>query len=369
YWGQNLPINVGRNNFDTIKIESFRDENAKFEAFKKGLFSVRFEGSPDRWVNGYDFNAVRNALIVRDQVEHNRPMGLLGYAFNTRNPLFADNRVRAALIKPFDFEWVNTNFFHGAYTRSQSFFDNSDLRAKGPASAAERALLAPWMAYVDPDILEHGWTAPVNGNRDNARNNARSAMALLNAAGWEIKEGKLVHAVTGAPFEFEILLSDRSQERIALNYAASLKRLGIKVGVRVVDSAQFQQRLQSFEFDMVPFRWAGTLSPGNEQAYRWGSQAADQAGSYNVAGVKNPAVDDIIQKLVQAKTREELVTAARALDRLLLSGSYAVPLYYQASDRIAWWSEIRHPQRPPLLGWGYGGADFPLSTWWMTSDN
>lgn len=369
YWGRKLPINVGRHNFDEIEMESFRDDNSKFEAFKKGLFTMRYEGDPDRWSNAYDFSATRNALVLMDQFEHHRPSGMYGLAFNTRKSIFSDNRVREALIKPLDFEWMNQNFFHRSYVRSESFFDNSELRASGPASAAERTLLEPWLAYVDPNVLEQGWTAPVNGNRDNARENAKRAMSLLRGAGWAISDGKLKHAATGEPFEFEILLPNRTQERVALNYAASLKRLGIKATVRVVDSAQYQQRLQSFDYDMIPFKWAGSLSPGNEQAYRWGTAAADQPGSYNVAGVKNPAVDAMISELVEAKTRPELVTAARALDRLLLSGSYAVPLYHQTTDRLAWWGELRHPTRAPLLGWGYGGAGFTLSTWWMTGDN
>jgi peptide/nickel transport system substrate-binding protein len=369
YWGQRLPVNVGRNNFEQIKLESFRDNNSKFEAFKKGLFTMRFEGDPDRWTNSYDISATRNALILMDEFKHDRPSGMLGLAFNTRKPLFTDKRVRQALTLPFDFEWMNENFFHGAFTRSQSYFDNSELAAKGPASFAERELLALWAQDLDPSLINQGWTAPVNGDRANARANALKAMALLKEAGWAVKDGALTYSATGQTFEFEILLPNRTHERIALVYAKSLKRLGITANVRVVDSAQYQQRLQTFDYDMVPFRWAGSLSPGNEQAYRWGSEAANQEGSYNIAGVQSPAIDGVIQALVEARTRNELITAARALDRLLLSGYYAVPLYHQTVDRMAWWGELRHPSQTPLLGWGYGGAGFRLSTWWMSADN
>lgn len=369
YWGAKLPLNVGRNNFEKIKIESFRDENSKFEAFKKGLFTLRFEGDPTRWNKAYDFPATRNALILLDEFEHQRPSGMYALAFNTRRGIFADPRVRQALIYPFDFEWMNEHFFYGTYARTQSFFDNSNLAGIGPASFAERALLAPWSAYVDPALMEDGWQAPINGSRENARANAIKAMSLLESAGWHIRDGKLTNDVSGETFHFEILLPNRSQERVALNYGKTLERLGIEVDVRVVDSAQYQQRLQTYEFDMVPFKWSGSLSPGNEQAFRWGSKEADKEGTYNIPGVKNPAVDALIETLVAARTREELVTSAQALDRVLLSGYYVLPLYHEKADRIAWWGEMQHPRRTPMLGWAYGGAGYRFASWWMTSDN
>jgi peptide/nickel transport system substrate-binding protein len=369
YWGQNLPINAGRNNFDVIKVESFRDENSKFEAFKKGLATLRFEGDPTRWNKAYDFTATRNALILLDDFDHKRPSGMYAFAFNTRREIFSDPRVRKALIYPFDFEWMNQNFFYNTYARTQSYFDNSNLSAIGPASAQERTLLAPWIDQVEPDLLEAGWKAPINGSRENARANAIKAMNLLKSAGWRIKDKKLTHEITGEIFQFEILLPNRSQERVALNYAKTLERLGIEVDVRVVDSAQFQQRLQTYDFDMVPFKWWGSLSPGNEQAFRWGSLEADKEGTYNIAGVKSPAVDALIGSIIAAKTRQDLVTATRALDRVLLSGYYVLPLYHEKADRIAWWGELQHPRRTPLMGWAYSGAGYRLSAWWMTSDN
>ncbi len=369
YWGRDLPINANRNNFDRIKLEFYRDKNSEFEAFKKGLLHYRMEGDPTRWASGYDFAAARNALILRDEFEHGRPSGMLGLVFNTRRPIFNNPDVRRALTLPFDFEWVNSNFYHDSFERTQSFFDNSELAAAGPASFAEQELLATVGAELDPQFIAQGWSAPINGSRDAARNNARAALDLMKSAGWVIRDKRMVHQETGEPFVFEILLNNRTFERLALNYAASLKRIGIDVEVRVVDGAQYQHRLQTYDFDMVPFRWGGSLSPGNEQAYRWGSREADVEGTYNLAGVKSVAVDALVEAIASAATREELVTAVRALDRVLLSGSYAVPLYYQKVDRMAWWGELQHPEQVPLLGWAYGGAGFRLNAWWMSSDN
>jgi peptide/nickel transport system substrate-binding protein len=366
YWGRNLSVNRGRHNFDTIKLEYYRDENSKFEAFKKGLNSFRVEYSPNRWAKDYDFPGTRNALVLQDSFEHNKPSGMLGFAFNTRRDLFADVRVREALILPFDFEWMNANFYFDLYTRTQSFFDNSELASTREISAGEIELLAPWREYIRDDIYQEGWSAPVNGNRENARANARRALGLLGQAGWHIREGILTNDKTGAPFKFEITLAGRGLEKVATNYTSSLKRLGIQAEIRIVDSSQFEMRRKTFDFDMIPFRWWGTLSPGNEQANRWGSTAADIEGSLNVAGAKNPAVDAVIASLVQARTREDLVAATRALDRALLSGFYAVPLYHQETDQIAWWGELQHPRKTPLQGWTYG---FGLANWWMEGTN
>lgn len=366
YWGRNLAVNRGRHNFDTIKLEYYRDENSKFEAFKKGLNSYRIEADPARWAKGYDFPGTRNALVLRDRFEHNRPSGMLGFAFNTRREMFSDARVREALILPFDFEWMNANFFFDVYTRTQSFFDNSDLSTQRGISPREIELLAPWRDSVRDDIYQQGWRAPVNGSRENARANARRALVLLGQAGWHIRDGALLNDATGEPFAFEILLNSRSLEKVALNYATTLKRLGIAVDVRLVDSAQFQQRRQTYDFDMLPFRWNGTLSPGNEQAYRWGSREADIEGTFNVAGAKSPAIDAMISEIAAARGREDLVAATRALDRLLLSGFYAVPLYHQETDQISWWGELQHPQTTPLQGWSYG---FGLANWWMSGTN
>lgn len=366
YWGRGLSVNRGRNNFDSIKLEYYRDENTKFEAFKKGLNSYRLEGDPARWADGYDFPGTRNALVLRNRFEHGRPSGMLGLAFNTRRGKFADVRVREALILPFDFEWMNQNFFFGVYERTQSYFDNSELGTGRPITPREAVLLEPWRDAVRDDIYEGGWAAPINGNRDNARANARAALGLLGQSGWHIVDGVLSHDVTGETFQFEILLDSRSLEKVALNYAKSLKRIGITVTVRLVDSAQFQQRRQTYDFDMMPFRWNGTLSPGNEQAYRWGSHEADIDGTFNVAGAKQPAIDAMITHIVDARSREDLVAATRALDRVLLSGFYAVPLYHQETDQIAWWGELQHPRTAPLQGWSYG---FGLSSWWMEGTN
>jgi peptide/nickel transport system substrate-binding protein len=362
YWGKELPVNRGLHNFDTVRHDYYRDGNALFEAFKAGLVHIRVEGDPARWANGYDFPAARDGRIYRDEIEHGRPSGMFALVFNTRRPAFSDVRVREALTLAFDFEWINDNFFHGAYRRTRSFFDNSELAAKGPASELERRILAPFPDAVRADILEHGWVPPVGGGQAEIRENLRQAVAILREAGYEIRNRRMINTATGRPLAFEIMIVEPDHERVALHYKRTLERLGIEVSLRTVDSSQFQQRWDNFDFDMMPFTWGGTLSPGNEQRFRWGSQMADIPGSFNLPGVRSQAVDAAIDALTAANSREELVAAARALDRLLLSGYYVLPLYHQAADRVAWWVDLNHPDRHALTG-------YRLEAWWMMPTN
>ncbi len=363
YWGNDLPVNADRHNFDRIIYSYFRDETAMFEAFKTGDIMVRIERDAKRWATGYEFPAVKQRLVIRDEIKHGRPSDMYGFAFNTRRDLFADVRVREALVHVFDFEWMNENFFFNSFVRVQSYFDNSELSSKGrPLSPGEAAILGEHQAAVREDIRQAGWQAPRTGSVEAYRANKRKALGLLRDAGWEFKDGLLRHTATAKPFKFELMLMERSEERIALTFARALKEIGIEISVRLVDAAQFHERRQTYDFDMVPFKWRGTLSPGNEQAFRYGSKEADIEGTFNVAGVKSAAVDHVIGALTNAKSRQELVDATRALDRLLLSGFYVVPFYYQPADRYAYWIELHRPETPALTG-------SQLDTWFMTGTN
>ena len=350
YWGQDLWLNRGLNNFARIRFDYFRDEEAAFGALRTGLVDLRIEDDGARWQQGYAFPAVRDGRVKRLALAHGRPSGMYGYVFNTRRTKLADPRLRHALILLFDFDWVNKNLLYGVFARITSFFDNSELAAKGPASAEERALLKPFPGAVTAEIMAKGFQPHAGGDAAHERANRRVALSLLAEAGYRLSAGKLVDSETGAPLSLEILLATPAEEHVALTYARALGAAGITATVRIVDAAQYERRLRSFDYDLVSFTWAGTLSPGMEQAYRWGSDTANAAGTYNFAGVNSKAVDALIRALVGAETRGALIAAARALDRVLLSGAYVMPLYYAPADRVAYSARIAPPRKPPLWG-------------------
>ena len=351
YWGVDLPITRGLANADEVRFDYYRDANGLFEAFKGGLYDVRSEDSPTRWTTGYDFPAVRDGRVVRDPIPLRTPKGMNAFVFNTRRPVFADVRVREALGLLFDFDWVNRNLFGSVYRRTTSFFEGSDLAASGlPASASERALLARFPAAVRDDILEGRWTPARGDGSGRDRDLARQALALLGTAGWEMRDGVLRNRTSGEPFAFEFLAASRVQERLALNYAQSLKRLGIAMTVRIVDDVQYWRRLSGFEFDMIQFTWNASPSPGNEQFNRWSARAADRQGSLNYAGAREPAIEAMIDAMLSARERPEFVDATRALDRVLLSGFYVVPLYNQPEQWIARSTSVRRPATVSLFG-------------------
>ncbi len=363
YWGADLAVNAGQHNFDTIRYDYFRDSTALFEAFRSGEVTIRFEREAKNWATGYDFLATRNGQVVRAEIPHGRPADMYGFVFNTRRGVFADKRVRQALLLMFDFEWMNENFFYNSYNRVQSYFDNSELSSHNrPANGLENELLKPFKKELPKLILEKGWTAPQGGSPADNRRNKTQALNLLGQAGWSVIDGKMANTITGEPFTFEIMLREPSEERIALTYMKALNSLGIDVTVRMVDSAQYHARRAGYDFDMTAFKWRGTLSPGNEQAFRFGSKEADIEGTFNLAGVKDEAVDAMIEAITQAQSRPALVAAARALDRLLLSGAYVVPFFYQPVDRVAYWSEVQVPEHIPLTG-------VKIQSWWMLPDN
>jgi peptide/nickel transport system substrate-binding protein len=357
YWARDLPITRGLYNFDEIRIDYYRDASAMFEAFKAGLYDFRIEDDATRWRAGYDFPAASDGRIVKQAVPDGLPKGVSGFAFNTRRAIFADVRVREALATMFDFEWINANLYAGAYTRSRSFFDDSELSSAGrPASPAELALLAPFPGAVREDILEGRWTPPVSDGSGRDRALAHSAVDLLSEAGYALRDGALADA-HGTPLAFEILVKSRQEERLALAYSRSLARIGVNATVRLVDEVQYQRRRTRFDFDMMIGSWIASPSPGNEQRGRWSSAAAGMDGSYNICGVASPAIDAMIAAVVAARGHDDFVAAVRALDRLLLSGFYIVPLYYAPDQWIAYSSALGRPETTPLFG-------VNVETWW-----
>jgi peptide/nickel transport system substrate-binding protein len=348
FWAEDHPLTRGLYNAEEIRYDFYRDSNALFEAFKAGLYDVRYESDPTRWMTGYDVPAVRDGRILRRSMRFENPKGMTGLVFNTRRAQFADIRVREALAMLFDFEWANRNLFHGVYRRAGSFFSDSELSALGvPADAREKALLAGFPGTVREDILAGTWTPAASDGSGRDRELARRALDLLEAAGYRLRDGALRKGGEGEPFGFEITVINRPQERLALNYATSLARLGIAVSVRLIDDVQYWRRLSSFDFDMVQWTWPASASPGNEQVGRWASANAERKGALNLAGVRSPAVDATLKSLLFARSREDFVAAVRVLDRLLLSGFYVVPLYYLPETWMAHSREIVAPDRRP----------------------
>ena len=321
-----------------------------FEAFKAGLIDFRLEDDPTRWRDGYHFPAARDGRVLRETAPYGLPKGISGFGFNTRRPIFADPRAREGLATMFDFEWINANLYAGVYKRSRSFFDDSELSAAGrPASAKERALLAPFPGAVRDDILEGRWAPPISDGAGRDRALAHKALDQLAGAGYALRGETMVDA-RGRPLNFEILVKNRQEEQLALAYSASLARIGATATVRLVDEVQFQRRRARFDFDMMIGSWIASPSPGNEQRNRWSSAAATMEGSYNICGAASPAIDAMIAAIVAARDRDDFVAGVRALDRLLLSGFYIVPLFYSPDQWIAYSSALGHPDKTPLFG-------------------
>jgi peptide/nickel transport system substrate-binding protein len=359
YWGRDLPVNRGLWNFDEIRLDFYREANGQFEAFKRGLHDYRVETEPLRWHDGYDFPAVRNGEVIRDTIKTGMPQPSEFLVFNTRRPVFSDIRVRQALTLLFDFEWINRNYFFGLYGRSASFFAGSELSAYARAADdRERELLKPFAAQLRSDILDGTYRLPVTDGSGRDRATLRSALTLLSEAGYDLDGTVLRQRSTKAPLTFEILVTTRDQERIALAYMRDLKRAGIEASVRAVDAVQFDQRRLGFEFDMIQNRWDQSLSPGNEQSFYWGSEAADNQGTRNYMGAKDPAIDALIAAMLEAREHPAFVSAVRALDRVLMSGFYAVPLFNVREQWIARWNRIERPAATALTG-------YLPETWWQ----
>ena len=357
YWGKDLPIMNGVDNYDIIRIDYYRDSNAQFEAFKKGLSYVFIEGDPNHWRTAYDFPAVTNGDVVKENFASGAPASMLGFVFNTRREVFRDKAVRKALSMLFDFEWANRNLYYGAYARTGSFFQNSTLSSLGkPATDAEKKLLAPFPAAVEPDVMDGTYVPARTDGSGFDRKALQAAVGALKNAGYDFKGRSLV-GPDGKPLTFEILVQSPDQQRIALAYKRTLDRVGIQANIRQVDDAQYQARRNGFEYDMIITTYSASLSPGAEQTNRWSSRAKDANGSFNFAGVADPAVDALIADIVSSRSREDFETAARAYDRVLISGHYVIPLFHLPDQWLARWSFIKHPEKTPLYG-------YQLPTFW-----
>ena len=358
YWGRDLPINRGLWNFDEIRLDFYREANGYFEAFKRSLYDFRVEREPLRWHDGYDFPAARKGEMIRDTVKPEVPQPSEYLVFNTRRPVFADIRVRQALTLLFDFEWVNRNYFFGLYGRSAGFFPGSDLSANGRAADdRELEILKPFASHIPADILDGSYRLPVTDGSGRDRTALRDALSLLSQAGYELDGTVLRQRVTRTPLTFEILVTTRDQERIALAFSRDVKRAGIEAKVRAVDTVQFDQRRLGFDFDMIQNRWDQSLSPGNEQFFYWGSEAADNPGTRNYMGARDPAIDAMINAMLAARDRGAFVSSVRALDRVLISGFYAIPVFNIREQWIARWNRIERPQTTALTG-------YLPETWW-----
>ena len=360
YWGANLPHNKGRHNFDAITQDYFRDESAAFEAFKAGDLDIWFESNPQRWQSGYGFPAAADGRIVKKTVQLGTPSGLKAFVLNTRRTALKDVKLRQALDLAFDFEWTNKILYGDIYRRTQSYFGNTPLSSTGQtAGEDELKLLA--QSPLGPEKLAAGYIAPESDGSGRDRALRQQAVALLQEAGFTMTGNRLTDP-EGKPVELEVLVQKRDDERLALSWRRMLARLGITLNVRLVDSSQYQRRLQNFDFDIIIYNYHASLSPGNEQAYYWGSAAADTPGSRNYAGIKDPGIDAAVKALTQAVSPDDFRTAARALDRALMAGHYFVPLFHNPNQWVAHWHYVEHPFEHAT----YGAR---LETWWLNQEN
>jgi len=356
YWGKDLPVNRGRFNFDRQHLDYYRDATVALEAFKGGNFDFHRENSAKEWATAYDVPEVRDGRIVKEAVPFGQPVGMQGFVMNLRRPLLQDRRVREALGLAFDFEWSNQALFYGQYSRTRSYFENSELASRGLPGPDELAILEPFRAKLPDEVFSREFVPPKTDGSGNNRDNLRRAAELLREAGWVVQNGKLVK--DGQPLSFEILLDNPQFERVVLPYAKNLEKIGIEARVRTVDSSQYRRRTDAFDFDMIVGGFGESESPGNEQREYWGSEAAKREGSRNVIGIADPVVDALVAQLVASPDRKSLVAHARALDRVLLWGHYVVPNWYLPKERLAYWNKFGKPAIVPKQG-------VQLEAWWI----
>ena len=359
YWAKDLPVNKGLYNFDKIIYDYYKDSNVLVEAFKVNEYDFRREYNVKRWLSEYNFKAVQSGEVVLEEMNNDRPVGMNGLVLNTRKEIFNNRKVRLALSYAYDHEWINKTIYQNAYVRTDSYFDNSALASSGLPSEQELELLNPWKDQLPKEIFTENFVPPSTDGSGNDRTNLLKAKNILEQEGWIIENGKLTK--NGKEFTFEFLIVSPSDEKIALAYQSNLKKLGITMEVRTVDSSQYQARLLNYDFDMIKRYWGVSLSPGNEQQFYWGSEVGKKDGSRNYAGIDSPVVDALIKNLINATDREELTTAIHALDRVLLWGHYVVPLYHSNKDRIAYWNFFEYPDKIPLYG-------IVIESWWLNKD-
>ncbi len=360
YWGKNLPVNVGQHNFDEIRIEYFGDDTIAFEAFKSGALDFRVESRAANWAIGYEaLTAKHGAKLAREEIKDKNPSGMQAFVFNIRRGKFSDPRLREAFNYAFDFEWMNRHFFYKSYRRTQSYFEGSELAATALPSKNELKLLEKWRSQIPDEVFTRPFANPRTDGSGRNRVGLRQATKLLRQAGWRVQGTRLVNSKNGEPLVVELLLVQPAFEKIALAYKNQLKKLGIDVRVQIVDPAQYRNRLRDYDFDIIIHTFGQSLSPGNEQRDFWSSQAAQLPGGRNLIGIQNPAIDALIENLIAAKNRRELIAACRALDRVLLAFHYVVPQWHLAATRAAFWRPLAHPKKLPDYGLG-----FP-AIWWL----
>jgi len=359
YWAKNLPVNRGRFNFDEIRYDYYRDRNIELEALKSGQIDFREEFSSVSWATGYDIPAVHNGRLIKTSLPDNRPSGAQGFFINTRREAFKDPRVRQALDLVFDFEWSNKKLFYGLYKRTTSYFENSDMKATGAPRPEELALLEPYKDKLSPEVFGEPYVPPVTDGSGNNRDNLKKARELLIVAGWKPGADHMLHNAKGEVLTIEFLDFEAAFERITVPYTDNLKRIGVNASWRLVDPSQYERRVKSFDFDATTQRYSLRLTPGIEMRSFWGSDAAKLDGSFNLAGISDPAIDGLIDKVTAAKSRAELVSATNAIDRVLRAGHYWVPHWYKASYGIAYWNKYSHPDVQPKYDAGV------LDTWWF----
>lgn len=357
YWGRDLPVNKGRYNFDVIRYDYYRDGQVALEAFKAGEYDFRTENVAKDWATAYDFPALKRGLVIKEEIPHEIPTGLQGFAMNTRRELFRDPSVREALGYAFDFEWANKSLFYGSYTRTRSYFSNSELAAVGVPSERELEVLEKYRGILPEEVFTKEYNPPKTDGSGNIRENLKQAQKLLEQAGWHIENDILMK--DGKPFRFEIIGNSPAFERIWLPFKNNLKKLGIEADVRTLDSAQYQKRMEEFDYDMTILVIPQSLSPGNEQRNFWSSKSADTRGSDNYMGIKHPAVDELVEKIIAAKTREDLIAYCRALDRVLQWGYYTIPNWHIRTHRVAYWDKFDAPKVRAKYALGF------IDTWWV----
>ncbi|MCU7834871.1 MAG: extracellular solute-binding protein [gamma proteobacterium symbiont of Taylorina sp.] len=361
YWAADSGIRKGLFNFDRIDYKYFRDSTIALEALKAGEYDFRHEYNSKMWARDYSGRVFNNKQILKDNIAHQNSVGIQGFIFNTRKAIFSDKRVREALVLAYDFEWANRMLFYNQYQRNNSYFSNTELAARGAISPAEEKLLEPYRSSLDPLVFDDAWEPPVTTPPSSLRQNLRQAVLLLKSAGWEYKEGAL-RDKQGKAFAFDLILSQKAFERIAASYARNLQKLGITMNYRTVDFALYKRRVETKDFDMIVSSFSQSQVPGNELEGRWHSRTADVDGSANSPGIKNPVIDELLEKLSNTTNREQIVSLTRALDRVLLSEFYLVPHWYIASHRIAYWDKFEFPKKRPVY---FSAEGWMLSSWWF----
>lgn len=360
YWAEDLGVRKGKFNFDNLQYDYYSDDTVALESFRAGNFDFRVESSAKNWATAYRGDQFESGKVKTEAVKHGRPAGMQAFAMNTRREVFSDPKVREALSYAFDFEWANKNLFYGQYTRTSSYFENSELASSGLPEGRELEILEPYRDQLPADVFTEAYQPPSTAGEGGLRDNLRTALTMLRDAGYAVKDGAMVNLETGQPLAFEILIYQKTFERVVLPFKNNLAKLGIDVSVRLVDTNQYIQRIREFDYDMTVQGIGQSDSPGNEQREYWHSSTVDVKGSRNYMGVDSQVVDDLVKMVIQAPSREELVHRVRALDRVLLHGHYVIPNWYLPKDRIAYWSFLTRPDTVPKNG-------IDINNWWVKS--